>query len=151
MNNTSLDVFESVLELAAEELGDITQPVMDVYYEKFPEAIASFKEHGLDNVARLEATMVETVVYTLMTWFERPVEIEIMLRESVPHHMHVLKIPMNIFYGLVDCTMDIIESVVTTDSKQIAVCKDLREGLTNCIQESEDSRVEGSRLGSMAS
>ena len=133
--STNLEVFESILEQVAEELGDITQPIMAAYYRKFPEARASFAEHGLDNVGRLEASMIESVVYTLMTWFERPDEIEITLLSTVPHHLNILNIPMKIFYGLVDSTMDIIESVISDNGQQVAVCKILRKELTNCIEE----------------
>jgi len=134
--STKQELFESILEQVVETLGDITQPVMTAYYKKFPEARASFAEHGLDNIARLEASMIETVVYTLMTWFERPDEIEITLSSTVPHHMNILNIPMNIFYGLVDSTLDIIENVISDNEVQITLCKNLRQEITNCIRES---------------
>jgi hypothetical protein len=134
--STKQELFESILEQVVETLGDITQPVMTAYYKKFPEARASFAEHGLDNIARLEASMIETVVYTLMTWFERPDEIEITLSSTVPHHMNILNIPMNILYGLVDSTLDIIENVISDNEVQITLCKNLRQEIKNCIRES---------------
>jgi len=134
---TNLEIFESVLESAAEKLGDITQPVMNLYYQRFPEAKAAFMHHGFDNTKSLEAAMVETVVYLLMTWFERQVEIEIILRETVPHHVQILNIPLSIFAGLVDCTLDVMESAIPAGNhQQLGICEELRQGLLGFIDRS---------------
>lgn len=105
-------LLETSLERAANEMGDITGPVMARYYELHPDARNSFREHGLGNTAKLEAEMVESVVYCLMNWLERPQEIRIMFGSTVPHHEETLKVTCDWFRGLVDAAVYIITKTI---------------------------------------
>jgi len=60
------------LERVAEQLGDVTAPIMAAFYERFPEAQVAFDRLSLGNRARLEGEMVAQALYCLMTWFAHP-------------------------------------------------------------------------------
>jgi hypothetical protein len=65
-------LLENSLGRAAEILGDVTGPVMEKYYTNHPKAKISFEEHGFGNGVKLEAEMVESIIYCLMNWYDRP-------------------------------------------------------------------------------
>lgn len=110
--NQKMTLLETSLERAADALGDITDPVMERYYMVHPNARASFREHGLGNTVKLEAEMVESVVYCLMNWLERPQEIRIMFGSTVPHHEETLHVNSNWFSGLVDAAVHVIAGTI---------------------------------------
>lgn len=114
-NNTEVEILEQILFRAAEQLGDITEPVMAAYYARFPEAKASFDHHSLGNIAYLEGQMVENSVFCLMRWVEAPSEIRIMFAESVPHHNDTLRIPPEWYAGLIEATADVIGNSIPAD------------------------------------
>ncbi|HPU15403.1 MAG TPA: hypothetical protein PK808_04910, partial [Polymorphobacter sp.] len=87
---TKSEILESILLRAADVVGDITAPVMARFYRDHADARACFDRLGNDDAAKLEAEMVETVLYCVMTWIERPSEIEIILNNTVPHHAETL-------------------------------------------------------------
>lgn len=126
-----------VLEQAAESVGDITQPVLELLYQRMPESRLAFEQHGGKKIGELEASMVEQVLYCLMTWYERPVEVEIILRETVPHHIETLDIPQDVFHGLLRATLDVLESsVIELDAAQRESLADLRSELGDIIEAS---------------
>jgi len=84
-NQNKQALLEAGLTRAAEKLGDITAPVLTHFYERFPDAVATFDQLWPGRRAALEGEMVERVIYCVMGWFEFPGEIEIMLLGSVPH------------------------------------------------------------------
>lgn len=89
---TSQALLERGLERAAETLGDVTEPVIAAFYERFPEAQATFDRLSLGNRSRLEGEMVAQALYCLMTWFEYPDEVRGVLMTSVPHHKQTLEV-----------------------------------------------------------
>jgi hypothetical protein len=107
-----LTLLEDSLTRAAEQLGDITPLVMDRYYADFPDARASFDRHGLGKTVALEGEMVENCLYCLMTCLDRPMEIEIMLDTSVPHHQDTLDVPLSWYQGLVDATIAVVAETI---------------------------------------
>lgn len=113
-----LALIEDSLTRAAEQLGDITPLVMDRYYADFPDARASFDRHGLGKTAALEGEMVENCLYCLMTCLDRPMEVEIMLDTSVPHHHFALDVPVSWYQGLVDAVIDVV--VATIPPEQVS-------------------------------
>ncbi|HEY9090319.1 hypothetical protein [Parasphingorhabdus sp.] len=131
---TKLALLETSLERAADRLGDITDPVMARYYKIHPGARESFREHGLGNSKKLEAEMVESVLYCLMTWLDRPEEIRIMFGSTVPHHEDTLAVNSDWFSGLVDAAVHVItETIPDTQQDEQAVWKEIHKGLSDLI------------------
>ena len=132
-----VSLLEQSLHRAAEQIGDITGPVMTRYYQRHPEAMLAFDAHALGNRPALEGDMVERVLYCLMQWLESPGEIEMLLTGSVIHHNDTLQIPPTWFEELVKATADIIvETIPPENSAEIAVWKDLRQDLHKLIEKS---------------
>lgn len=133
---TKMQLLETALERAAVRLGDITEPVMTRYYENHPAAKESFREHGLGNTRKLEAEMVESVVYCIMNWLERPQEIRIMFGSTVPHHEETLLVSHDWFTGLVDAGVTIIdETIPTAEDREREVLEEIHKGLTSVVEE----------------
>ncbi|MEW4466504.1 hypothetical protein AB1K62_01560 [Parasphingorhabdus sp. JC815] len=127
-------LLETSLERAADRLGDITDPVMNRYYAVHPGARKSFQEHGLGNTVKLEAEMVESVVYCLMTWLDRPEEIRIMFGSTVPHHEEALAVNSDWFSGLVDAAVHVIvETIPDTHQDEHALWQEIHKGLSDLI------------------
>ncbi|MEP2101825.1 MAG: hypothetical protein ABJP02_09980 [Parasphingorhabdus sp.] len=129
-----MERLETSLERAADELGDITDPVMKRYYELHPDARASFREHGLGNTVKLEAEMVESVVYCLMNWLESPQEIRIMFGSTVPHHEETLHVESNWFSGLVDAAVHVIAATIPeAQQEERALWEEIHQGVNALI------------------
>lgn len=109
-------LLDQSLARAAEAIGDITPVVMARYYARFPEAAASFERHGMGRTAALEAEMVDNGLYCLMHCIERPIEIELLLDNSVPHHHFTLQVPIAWYQGLLDAIVDLIAETVPADA-----------------------------------
>lgn len=125
---------ETSLERAAEKLGDITNPVMECYYALHPDARTSFREHGLGNAVKLEAEMVESVLYCLMNWLDRPQEIRIMFGSTVPHHEETLHVNSAWFTGLVDAAVHVItETIPKTQQEEHVLWEDIHKGINALI------------------
>lgn len=127
-------LLETSLERAADRLGDITNPVMDRYYILHPGARASFREHGLGNTVKLEAEMVESVLYCLMNWLDRPQEIRVMFGSTVPHHEETLHVNSDWFRGLVDAAVHVIvETIPEAAQDEREVWEDIHQGVNALI------------------
>lgn len=125
---------EAILESAAEALGDITPAVMALYYRRHPDARQSFVEHGCGYTARLETGMVDSALYCLMTWFERPLEIEVTLADTVPHH-GVLNIAIDHLVGLQEAVVAVIAGTLDEGDQESRVLLDeVKEALISRIR-----------------
>jgi|TARA_R100001244_G_scaffold20643_2_gene21447 hypothetical protein len=132
------ELLENSLERAAELLGDVTGPVMAQYYAHHPQAKISFEEHGLGNSVKLEAEMVESIIYCLMNWYDRPEEIRIMFGSTVPHHEHALNVSNERFGGLIDAAIEVISSTVPESrEEELGVWQEIRDGLKTLVQEAQ--------------
>lgn len=132
--HAKMEQLEASLERAADKLGDITDPVMQRYYAVHPDARASFKEHGLGNTVKLEAEMVESVLYCLMNWLERPQEIRIMFGSTVPHHEETLHVSSDWFSGLVDAAVHVItETIPAARQDEHDLWKEIHQGVNSLI------------------
>lgn len=128
---------EATLMRAAENIGDITEPVMAVFYQRFPRARDMFEYHGGHRSYSLEAEMVEQALYCLMNWFESPAEVEIVLAGSVPHHADTLKVPPDIYQGLLTATAEVIGNTIPAENTgERAAWSALREALAGVIEDS---------------
>lgn len=129
-----LALVERSLERAADALGDITAPLMARFYAAHPAAQASFEHHGLGKRDLLEAEMVGNVLYCLMTWFERPEEIRIILYDSVPHHQETLKVDASWYEGMLWAGIDLIEETLPDDAaEERAAWEAMRAGFAETI------------------
>lgn len=132
--NTKMTLLETSLERAADALGDITDPVMERYYAVHPGAQASFRQHGLGNTVKLEAEMVESVVYCLMNWLDRPQEIRIMFGSTVPHHEETLHVDSDWFSGLVDAATHVItETIPEMKQDERKLLEEIHQGVNALI------------------
>ncbi|MCK9543263.1 MAG: hypothetical protein M0R03_14675 [Novosphingobium sp.] len=130
------ELLEAVLMRAAETLGDLTGPTMGLFYERYPDALAAFEHHGFGKRERLEADMVDTALYCVMTWLERPAEVAIMLYGSVPHHRNTLKVHTEWYRGLLSSLIDLVAGTVPAGAAtDAALVEDIRAGLFGAIDE----------------
>jgi hypothetical protein len=140
-NSDKLQVLESILERAADELGDITPLVMADFYSLHPGSRELFGHHGGQNVGRMEADMVESALYCLMTWFDRPAEIEIMFTHTIPHH-EMLNIPVEQFAGLLESTIRVLGATLATDdSSGACIWGELEDSLLKLAKNSSLSTL----------
>jgi hypothetical protein len=131
-----IKLLEQSLTRAADVLGDLTPPVMKQYYARYPEAKQAFEHHGLGKRERLEADMMDNVLYSLMTWLERPVEVSIMLYGSVPHHSRTLHVQPDWYQGLLNTAIDLIkETIPETVGGEIKLLNEIQSGLQGAISE----------------
>lgn len=134
-----LALLEAVLTRAAEDIGDLTRPAMERFYKEHPEAEAAFERLGYGQRARLEAEMVDTALYCLMTWLEREAEISFLLYDSVPHHDQTLKVSPEWYRGLLGSVIDIVVSAIPADAAdEIALMEEIRHGLFAAIVKAQD-------------
>jgi hypothetical protein len=134
IRHADTELIDLSLTRAAEKLGDITDPVMDCFYQNFPEAQATFETLGLGNRRKLEAEMIGIVVYCLMNWLDRPSEIRILLGDSVPHHQDTLHVDHSWYNGLVNATIEIITSTIPSDhTLEHFLWAEIRRGLCDVI------------------
>jgi hypothetical protein len=57
-------LLDAILTRAADQLSDLTEPVMQRFYWDFRDAKAKFEHHDLGKRERLEAEIVETALYS---------------------------------------------------------------------------------------
>ncbi len=132
-----LAVVEKILERAAEKIGDITAPTMTNFYGRHPGGRELFAEHAR-RLDHLEGLMVEQSVYCLMQWFVSPMEIEILLRDTVPHHKHTLKIPTSAYSELLIATADTIGNTIPAENtREKSVWNELCGQLLTAIAQCE--------------
>jgi len=118
---------EASLERAAEQFGDITPHVFEVYYRRCPEGRADFEYHFPGHGHPLEGQMVEQALYCLMEWYDSPGEVEIILLGTVPHHIETLHVEPHHFSELIVAVCETIVATIPTDRKdELAVWEELR-------------------------
>jgi hypothetical protein len=127
-------LIEVSLMRAAEMIGDLTEPVMAKFYRQCPQARAVFEHLSSGNRARLEAEMIENVLYCIMRWFERPQEIRIILFSSVPHHQETLKVDADWYEALLASGVDLIVGTVPPgESQELALWEEMRRGFAETM------------------
>lgn len=134
MTQTKQQLIEAGLTRAAEALGDITQPVIDLFYARFPDSRASFAHHSPRNPASLEAEMVGNTLYYVMIWFESPIETRIAFDGSVPHHRVALAVPPDWYRGFIEAFLDVVEPAAAPQGAEAAAWAELRAGLVGLVE-----------------
>lgn len=128
------DLIDRCLEFTAEQYGDLHPPVLEKYYERLPGAKAELERH--DNSGELQHSMVEQALYCLMTWFVRPMEVQIVLRDTVPHHIQTLDVPLRYFEGLMNAFLDVVEEAVPLKAEaELKTLNKLRKEIQLTLQE----------------
>ena len=128
-------LIEAGLGRAAEALGDVTQPVIDLFYARYPDARASFVHHSPHNPASLEAEMVGNTLYYVMHWFDNPVEARIYFDTSVPQHRVALGVSPDWYRGFIEAFLDVIEPAAEPrSSAEKAAWNEVREGLIGLVE-----------------
>lgn len=134
------ELMDRMLTRAAEQIGDLTGPAMARYYERLPEALATFEQLALGNRPLLEGQMIGNSLYCLMHWLDSPGEIEILLGESVPHHCDTLQIPTEWYEALIDTTAEVIAETIppqANDERELLqrICSELHAVFERCRRE----------------
>ena len=144
MPNTAADhdpvsLMEAALTRAAEQVGDITGPVIERLYARCPASRAHFAELGSDKIGRLEADMVENTLFALMEWLTDGATIAINLGDTVPHHMAVLGIGVDAFAALVEETAGVVIDTIPTDRPaERAVWQRIRDEILEVVASSAE-------------
>ena len=127
-------LIEQGLGRAAEVLGDVTQPVIDLFYARFPDARASFAYHSPSKPESLEAEMVGNALFYVMVWFENPIEARIAFDSSVPHHRVALGVPPDWYQGFLEAFLDVVEPAAAPLGEEAEAWAILREGLVGLVE-----------------
>ena len=113
---------DSILDRAADALGDLTPQVMAHYYAAMPQAMERFEFHQPVRREKLEGEMIEQVLYCLMRWHSDRSEIEIILATTVPHHLHALDIPLDLFTGMMDAVCEVVAETIPSGQEGEMQC-----------------------------
>lgn len=108
-------LISAVLERAAEQLGDITRPSVDLCYARHPDSRALFHALDMHNPERLEGAMVEQSLYCLMYWTESPGEVEIVLMTTIPHHIETVGVSAELFTRFFEAVCDVVAGTIPED------------------------------------
>ena len=83
----------------------------------------------------LAGLMVEQSLYCLMRWFSSPIEIEILLADTVPHHEKTLDISRKAYSDFLAATAEIIGgSIPEANADELAVWEELSSQLAAAIE-----------------
>ena len=121
--STDAELIDRCLAFAADKIGDLHPPVLEKYHDRLPGAKAELARH--DDSGELEHSMVEQALYCLMTWFVRPMEVQIVLRETVPHHIQTLMVPLPYLEELINALIDVVSEAVplTAEAERMTLNK----------------------------
>jgi len=132
--STDAELIDRCLAFAADKIGDLHPPVLEKYHDRLPGAKAELARH--DDSDELEHSMVEQALYCAMTWFVRPMEVQIVLRETVPHHIQTLEIPLPYLEELINALIDVVgEAVPLTAEVERMTLNKMREELQLTLRE----------------
>lgn len=140
MDAAKLELLDASLMRAAEVIGDLQQPTFARYYARFPEARDEFMRLGVADGHPLEAMMIDNCLYCAMTLLERPEEVEILLLNSVAHHIDTLHVAADRYAGLLDAMIDVVaESLPTGAVDERALWSEIRTRLQGMIAHAANS------------
>ena len=123
-------IVEEILTRAAEQLGDITEAVMAVFYQEQPAAQDVFKQHRPVDTGWLEAGMVEQTLYCFMDWFKSAGEIRMAILGSVPHHVETLNVAVEHYHTLLEATATVVANTIPpANTQELAVWQEVGDNL----------------------
>ena len=121
-------LIDEIFSLAAEELGDITTPVITRAYQLCPEGHKAFQTHALtNNLFDLEANMVEQTLYCILDWTRNREASKVAVFSTLPHHIETLEVSLEMFLSPFEALFDVIERVILpSDTLQQTAWQTLR-------------------------
>lgn len=128
------ELAERSIERAAEVVGDITQPTLDRFYARFPEAKAAFLRLAGNDCDRVEARMVENCLYCMMYWFGRPGEVRGVIEDQIPHHIRTLEVSAQWYWEMLHASLEVVMETIPPEAQdEIALWSEMSEGLKAMI------------------
>lgn len=125
---------DSIMMRASDTLGDITPDTLSIFYHRYPDAKSLFEYWGGIRRDRLETEMIAQGLYCLMYFYDRPVEISIILRDTVPYHRLVLNVPPETFLGLIVALGEVIFDTIPASAKnEIQLWEDLQAKIREMV------------------
>lgn len=132
------DLTETCLEYAAEEVGDITPKVIELLYQRQPEASQTFLRHVPGTTLKaLQGSMVEETLYCFMTYPTNPLEIELILESTISNHIETLNIAAPLMQAMFQALHDaVLSSVPETAMPERKAWSELHSQLQDLIARS---------------
>lgn len=116
MAKDRIELAERSLTRLADQRGDVTDPVLQAFYARHPDARASFEHHGLGQMRDLEGRMTAESVFLLLQWVEDPATARIDQGTAIVHHNDTLLVPPRWYLGLVDAALEVLLETVPADA-----------------------------------
>ncbi len=131
-----LRLIEQSLFRATEQIEDFTAPVMARLDARYPAVAASFEHHGLGKPDKLRAEMMDNLIYCMMTWFERPDEVRILLSAPSPLPHETLHVQAAWYAGPLQAGIHVTAETVPADATDEHAAWDaMRDGIRLAIEE----------------
>lgn len=128
------ELADRTLERAAEIVGDITQPTLDRFFARFPEAEAAFVRLADVDADQVEGRMVENCLYCMMEWFGRPGEVRGVIEDQIPHHVRTLEVSAQWYWEMLRASLEVVSEIIPPEAPdEAAVWAEMSEGLRTMI------------------
>lgn len=108
---------ERSMERFVDQVGDITRPVLDIYYARHPGTRESFVVQGMGDTAELEGRMVNAAAFMLLQWAEDPFSTQIAQGTTISHHHDTLLVGPQWYLGLFDAVLDVLLPTIPADAE----------------------------------
>lgn len=131
MNNA--DLINLSLEQIAETLGDPTEPVFKLMFQRFPD-LADFQGEDDD----WQHYMIQEILTNFMEFGEKPDMATAIIREMTEHH-RMIGVSLDIFKGMYQALLDTLTPVFSGPHKDAMV--EVWQNTVSHIQHSIDSAV----------
>ncbi len=137
ISSTEQEEIDQLFSELADDMGDIVPPVMERFYEACPEGKALFADHAGADLQQLEGSMVEQALFCLLSWYEAPDEIEIVLKYSLPHHVHTLNVPYTVFRTFFLALFEEVDAHVQKVKVESGAWTDLKSKLLEALDSAD--------------
>jgi hypothetical protein len=125
-------ILDSYLENVAAVVGDITPLVVAQLYNDYPVAEDLLEQHVHNNKTELEAAMIESALYCVMNWLDRPLEVQITLSDAVRFHESI-HIPPETLSRLCWSLLKVLEQVDEDNNNGIFLLQQIIKELVGVI------------------
>jgi len=143
-NNVSdLELFEKILEKAAEKLGDIHPLILQRFFAEHPSASEVFSQHGGIHMASMQNTMIDWGLYCLMGWLDYKGEAMNALTDAVRQHEHS-EIEPQLTRGLMSSIFAVIgQSIDSSDISELRLWNRIESEILDFLVKTEASLCTG--------
>lgn len=126
---------ERSMERLVEQVGDITGPVLDIYYARHPGTRQSFVHHGMGDTAELEGRMVTATAFMLLQWASDPYSTRIEQGTTIVHHNDTLVIGPQWYVGLVDAVLQVLHETIPPEADdERSVWQEVRREIVQFVE-----------------